>query len=90
MTYLTPPSPGPPGLKNSVPIRCAGSSAGRRATATLIFRPFGCDQSAGTRRVPHWATADPGHGAKSMLYRGAASDGSAATRAVEESNPKPR
>ena len=38
---LTPEAPGPPGLKNSVPIRWAGSVAGCLITAMLIFVPSG-------------------------------------------------
>ena len=66
-TYLTPPSPGPPGLKNSVPIRRAASSAGRRATATVDRADrAGRAQSSGTRKVPHCTRAEPGHGRQVM------------------------
>ena len=37
----TPLSPGPPGLRNSEPMRCAGSVAGSRVSASEIFAPSG-------------------------------------------------
>jgi hypothetical protein len=67
-TYLAAPSPGPPGLKNSVPMRWPGSLAGCRATAMLSRSPRGWDQSTGTRRVPHWVVAEPGQGAHCTLF----------------------
>ena len=41
LTRPTPVSPGPPGLMNSVPIRCSGLLARWRISARLIVRPFG-------------------------------------------------
>jgi hypothetical protein len=49
VTASTPDWPGPPGLKNSEPIRCSGRLARWRITARLSLRPFGRAQSNGTR-----------------------------------------
>src|SRR5687768_11134344 len=69
-TYLASLSPGPPGLKNNVPIRRPGSSAGRRATATVICSPRGLDQSTGTIIVPHWTVGASGQVIQSTVDRG--------------------
>ena len=37
----TPEPPGPPGFRNSEPIRAAGLVAGRRTSASEIVAPFG-------------------------------------------------
>jgi hypothetical protein len=65
-TYSTPPSPGPPGLKNNVPTRRRGLSARCLATLRLIVLPCGLDQSRGTFNLPHWATLEPGHALQEM------------------------
>ena len=65
-TYWTPPSPGPPGLKNNVPTRRRGSLARCRAIARLIFLPCGFDQFSGTLSLPHWARWLPGQGFQEM------------------------
>jgi hypothetical protein len=49
----TPESPGPPGLKNSAPIRVAVSGARWRITASEIIGPRGWSQSRGTATVAH-------------------------------------
>src|SRR3954451_20131465 len=49
----TPELPGPPGLKNSDPIRFPGPLAICRMTARWILRPSGRDQSRGTRTRAH-------------------------------------
>jgi hypothetical protein len=62
----TPDSPGPPGFTTRVPIRCAGSVAGRRATATPMRPDAGSVQSIGTDSVPHWAVRSPGQGVQAI------------------------
>jgi hypothetical protein len=67
--YFAAPSPGPPGLKNSVPKRRFESLAGRRATTSEILVPDGLDQSSGTFRMPHWVCGDFSHGDQLILKR---------------------
>ena len=67
--YSTAPSPGPPGLKKSVPTRCCGSLAGRRAIASEMVSPDGLDQSSGTFKVPHWVYGDFSHADQAILKR---------------------
>ncbi|MGI5204774.1 hypothetical protein ACQEU6_24740 [Spirillospora sp. CA-108201] len=50
-------TPGPPGLKNSVPRR--SPVALRRTTDNLILRPAGAAQSSGTSTAPHSARCSP-------------------------------
>ena len=47
-TSCTPDTPGPPGLKNNVPIRSPARLARCRITASVIFAPPGRAQSNGT------------------------------------------
>src|SRR5262245_34235351 len=56
----TPESPGPPGLKNIVPIRSSGSLARWRISASLIVRPLGRSQSSGTRIRAHFRSGPGG------------------------------
>ena len=52
-TMSTPESPGPPGLTNSDPIRCAGRLARWRITDRVMDREPGWAQSKGTGTVAH-------------------------------------
>ena len=51
-------------------MRCAGSSAGRRATATEMFPVDGCDESTGTVKDPHWTCGASAHWVQAMLNPG--------------------
>src|SRR3954454_18104349 len=52
--------PGPPGLKNSEPIRSRGRLARCRATARWVWRPSGRVQSSGTRTRAHCVRSPQG------------------------------
>src|SRR3954453_22083255 len=76
-TTVTPLAPGPPGLRNTDPMRSCGRLARWRMTARSMCSPFGRSQSNGTDSFPHCNWSSSANGGSQPVHAMPAAAGAA-------------